>query len=120
MSHALLNNGWKQNEEFKTVVSEAADNLKEKSKEKIEHMLRICLLYLEKHFKQWCNEHLPFGLFAESDSARVVARIILDHPPLSEPAAFKSHHHDRVIDLVKFDAFVWKRWSDHHRNAGFR
>ena len=107
---ALLNDGWKQNEEFKTVVSEAADNLKEKSKEKIEHMLRICLLYLEKHFKQWCNEHLPFGLFAESDSARVVARIILDHPPLSEPATFKSHHHDRVINLVKFDALVWKRW----------
>lgn len=32
---ALLNDGWKQNEEFKTVVSEAADNLKEKVRKKL-------------------------------------------------------------------------------------
>ena len=104
----MCNGKWKQNGDFENVMDNTPSKLAEVTEEKIEHVLRISKKYLKKHFAQWCNQHLPLGLFTECESACIVARIIMIQPPLPANVhlAYNSPKHGREINLFEYNTFI--------------
>ena len=90
---ACMDNKWKQQAEFENIVSlmnTMSDEQKVKVERKMMHSISIMIDYLEKHFKNWCNQNLPFALFSSATTAQVVAKVILRKLSLSTPATSAS------------------------------
>ena len=118
---ACENNEWKTMSEFDSYVSflqNTTREIKERSEVKANHSFRIMKIFLRKHFAQWMNEHLPYGLFSpEQPVAQTVANFILGRAPLHpreegdatrRKTCISTYHQSRYIDLCEFELFLHK------------
>ena len=118
---ACENGKWKTKQEFSVFVSflqNTTPEMKERLEVKVNHSFHIMKIFLQKHFAQWMNEHLPYGLFSpEQPVAQIVANFILGWTPLysieearvTHPNTCVSRYHEnREINLCEFEVFLHK------------
>jgi len=75
------NNNWKELKSFEKFVRYNKNALNDEEKkiaaEKVEHMMNIMKVSIEKHFDAWTNQFLEFCLFSEQETAQVAAKYLL-------------------------------------------
>ena len=109
---ACTDEKWKDMEDYKNVIDFNSENLDLETQliqdKKIAHAFTYMLRSIEKHFDPWVNRHLPFAIFSERETAKVVASFLLNVEN-DDSQLFHSELQGREINVKNFREFLYKR-----------